>query len=157
MIFKSLHPHSKIWLYISSIPINNSYKDEISLLFKKFNDEWKSHGEKISGSLKFIGNNIVVIGANYLGGDMCGRSVDAQVRFVSLIDQELGLDLLNRNNLAFSILDKIKIFSFSEIENLIKEDKINRRTRFYNNYCSKNSDSLQLPFGDSPLGSRYFS
>ena len=46
MIFKSLHPHSKIWLYISSMPINNSYKEEISLLFKKFNDEWKSHGEK---------------------------------------------------------------------------------------------------------------
>ena len=38
---------------------------------------------------------------------MCGRSVDAQVRFVSQIDQELGLDLLNRNNLAFSILDEI--------------------------------------------------
>jgi len=157
MIFNSLHPNSKIWPYVSSISINNSNKEKISLLFKKFNDEWKSHGKKISGSVKFLGKNIVVIGANYLGGDMCGRSVDAQVRFVRQIDQELGTDFLNRNNLAFSISDTISIFSFSEIENLIKEDKINRRTRFYNNYCSKNSDSFQLPFGDSPLGSRYFS
>ena len=94
MIFNSLHPNSKIWLYISSISINNINQDKISLLFKEFNDEWKSHGEKISGALKFVGNNILIIGANYLGGDMCGRSVDAQVRFVSQIDQEFGIDLL---------------------------------------------------------------
>ena len=116
-----------------SIPINGSDKEEISLLFKKFNDEWKSHGEKISGSLKFIKDNIVIIGANYLGVDMCGRSVDAQVRFISKIDQELGKDLLNRNNLAFSISESINIFNFSEIENLIKSEKISRSTRFYNN------------------------
>ena len=157
MIFNSLHPNSRIWLYISSIPINNFNKENILLLFKEFNDEWKSHGEKISGSIKFIGNNIVIIGANYLGGDMCGRSVDAQVRFVRGIDQELGIDLLNRNNLAFTISDIIKIFSFSEIENLIKEEKINRSTSFYNKFCSRNSDFLQLPFGKSTLGSRYFS
>lgn len=157
MIFNSLHPNSKIWLYISSISINNINQEKISLLFKEFNDEWKSHGEKISGALKFIGNNILIIGANYLGGDMCGRSVDAQVRFVSQIDQEFGIDLLNRNNLAFSISEKICVFNFIEIENLIKEDKINRRTIFFNNYCSKNSDFLQLSFEDSPLGLRYFS
>ena len=88
---------------------------------------------------------------------MCGRSVDAQVRFVSQIDQEFGIDLLNRNNLAFSISEKICVFNFNEIENLIREEKINRKTIFFNNYCSKNSDFLQLSFEDSPLGLRYFS
>ena len=122
MIFSSLHPNSKIWLYTSSISINSSNKDEISSLFKEFNDGWKSHGEKISGSIMFVKDNILIIGANYLGVDMCGRSVDAQVRFVSKIDQELGKDLLNRNNLAFSISETISIFDFSEIENLVKEE-----------------------------------
>ena len=157
MIFNSLHPNSKIWLYTSSIPINGSNKEEISSLFEEFNDGWKSHGEKISGSIMFVKDNIVIIGANYLGVDMCGRSVDAQVRFISKIDQEFGKDLLNRNNLAFSISESISIFNFSEIENLIKSEKISRSTRFYNNLCSKNSDLLQIPFGDSPLASRYFS
>ena len=157
MIFNSLHPNSKIWLYTSSIPINGSDKEKISSLFNEFNDGWKSHGEKISGSIMFVKDNIVIIGANYLGVDMCGRSVDAQVRFVSKIDHEFGKDLLNRNNLAFSISETIRIFKFSEIENLIKEEKITSITSFYNNFCSKNSDLLQIPFGDSPLASRYFS
>ena len=157
MIFNSLHPNSKIWLYTSSIPINGSDKEKISSLFNEFNDGWKSHGEKISGSIMFVKDNIVIIGANYLGVDMCGRSVDAQVRFVRKIDHEFGKDLLNRNNLAFSISEKIRIFKFSEIENLIKEEKISSITSFYNNFCSKNSDLLQIPFGDSPLASRYFS
>ena len=157
MIFNSLHPNSKIWLYTSSIPINGSDKEKISSLFNEFNDGWKSHGEKISGSIMFVKDNIVIIGANYLGVDMCGRSVDAQVRFVSKIDHEFGKDLLNRNNLAFSISETIRIFKFSEIENLIKEEKIIRSTSFYNNFCSKNSDLLQIPFGESSIGSRYFS
>ena len=157
MIFSSLHPESKIWLYISSNPMDISIIDNISLLFNEFNDEWKSHGNKIRGSIKFIENNIVIIGADYLGENMCGRSVDAQVRFVRQIDQKFGLDLLNRNNLAFSISNTINIFNFSEIEALIKSKKINRNTTFYNNFCSKNSDLVQLPFINSPLGSRYFS
>ena len=116
MIFNSLHPNSKIWLYTSSIPINGSEKEEISSLFKEFNDGWKSHGEKIRGSIMFVEENIVIIGANYLGVDMCGRSVDAQVRFVRKIDHEFGKDLLNRNNVAFSISEKIRIFKYSEIK-----------------------------------------
>jgi len=157
MIFNSLHPESKIWLYISSINLGPTIKDKISFLFKDFNDDWKSHGKKINGSLKFIEDNIVIIGANYPGGDMCGRSVDSQVRFISKIDQEFGLDLLNRNNLAFSISDSVSIFKFNEVEELIRKNKINRNTNFYNNLCTTNSDIIQLPFGDTLLGSRYFS
>ena len=41
---------------------------------------------KNKGSLKFLKDNIVIIDANY-SGRMCGRSVDAQVRFVSQIDK----------------------------------------------------------------------
>ena len=63
---------------------------------------------KINGQLKFLNDNILIIGANYLGVDMCGRAVDAQVRFINQINERINLDLLNRNNLAFSKQKKLE-------------------------------------------------
>ena len=90
MIFNSLHPSSKIWLYTSSIPINGSNKEEISFLFEEFNNGWKSHGEKLNGVLKIAYDKLIVIGVKQQ--NLCGRSVDGLMRFVRELDENVQLD-----------------------------------------------------------------
>ena len=65
MIFQNLHPESKIWIYISSDKIDGIIQNNISSLFKEFVENWKSHGEAVNGQLKFIKDNLLVIGADY--------------------------------------------------------------------------------------------
>ena len=157
MIFQNLHPLSKIWLYISPVSIDSVTKKNISSLFKDFVDDWKSHGQPVNGQLKFIKDNLLVVGADYFPDGMCGRAVDAQVRFINQINEGFNLDLLNRTNLAFVQQDSIVVHNYNNLDPLIKKGSVNKSTVYCNTFITKNSDEIYLPFGESPFSTTFFS
>ena len=157
MIFQNLHPQSKIWLYISPVSIDSVTKKNISSLFKDFVDNWKSHGQPVNGQLKFIRDNLLVVGADYFPNGMCGRAVDAQLRFINQINEGFNLDLLNRTNIAFVQQDSIVVYKYNNLSALIKKGSVNKSTVYCNTFCTKNSDEIYLPFGESPFSTTFFS
>ena len=157
MIFKNLHPQSRIWLYISKEKINDITKNNISSLFKDFHKDWKSHGQPVNGQLKFIKENLLVVGADYFPNGMCGRAVDAQVRFINKVNEEFNLDLLNRTNIAFLKENSTVVHNYNNLDAIIKKGLVNKSTVYCNNFSTKNSDEIYLPFGDSPLATPFFS
>ncbi len=157
MIFQNLHPQSRIWLYISKEKINDITKNNISLLFKDFHKDWKSHGQPVNGQLKFIKENLLVVGADYFPNGMCGRAVDAKVRFINKVNEEFNLDLLNRTNIAFVKENSIVVHNYNNLDAVIKKGLVNKSTVYCNNFSTKNSDEIYLPFGDSPLATPFFS
>ena len=157
MIFQHLHPQSKIWLYVSPDKIDDNTQNNISSLFKDFVEDWKSHGQSINGQLKFVKDNLLVLGADYFPNGMCGRAVDAQVRFVNQINEEFNLDLLNRSNIAFVKKDLIVVHNYNDLDALIKKESINKSTVYCNTFSTKNSDEIYLPFEKSPFAASFFS
>ena len=157
MIFNNISPNSKVWVYISSQKIDNNLLSSLNNRFKEFFTDWKSHGQLIEGYFKVINDYILVIGAGVNNGDMCGRAVDAQIRFVKELDQHLDLDLLNRNKIAFNVNNKLNHFEFKEIQSLIKEKKISHRTLWCNTFLNNNQEDIFIPFDQSPFASMYFS
>ena len=157
MIFQNLHPQSRIWLYISKEKINDITQNNISSLFKDFHKYWKSHGQPVNGQLKFIKENLLVVGADYFPNGMCGRAVDAQVRFINKVNEEFNLDLLNRTNIAFVKENSTVVHNYNNLDAVIKKGLVNKSTVYCNNFSTKNSDEIYLPFGDSPLATPFFS
>ena len=157
MIFQNLHPQSRIWLYISKEKINDITKNNISSLFKDFHKDWKSHGQPVNGQLKFIKENLLVVGADYFPNGMCGRAVDAKVRFINKVNEEFNLDLLNRTNIAFLKENSTVVHNYNNLDAIIKKGLVNKSTVYCNNFSTKNSDEIYLPFGDSPLATPFFS
>ena len=142
MIFQNLHPQSKIWLYISPISIDSLTKKYIFSLFKDFVDNWKSHGQTVNGQLKFIKDNLLVVGADYFPDGMCGRAVDEQVRFINQINEGFNLDLLNRTNIAFVKESSIVVHNYNNLDAVIKEGLVNKSTVYCNNFSTTNSDEI---------------
>ena len=157
MIFQNLHPQSRIWLYISKEKINDITQNNISSLFKDFHKDWKSHGQPVNGQLKFIKENLLVVGADYFPNGMCGRAVDAKVRFINKVNEEFNLDLLNRTNIAFLKENSTVVHNYNNLDAIIKKGLVNKSTVYCNNFSTKNSDEIYLPFGDSPLATPFFS
>lgn len=157
MIFDNLHPQAKIWLYLSPTKIDNDIQNNISSLFKDFVDNWKSHGLSVNGQLSFIKDNLLIVGADYFPNGMCGRAVDAQVRFVNNINEQFNLDLLNRTNIAFLKEDSIMVYNYSNLDALVMNGSVNENTIYCNTLSDKNSDEIYLPFGESPFASSFFS
>ena len=87
---------------------------------------------------------------------MCGRSVDAHLRWINEINNDLDLDFLNRNNVAFSLKGNITIYHFNELDKLVKNGTLNESTTYINSFITTNSEKIQLPFGESPFAEKYF-
>ena len=157
MIFQDFNSTSCVWVYLSNSSINEKKSAEILEKFNLFSKDWKSHGASVEGRLRIIDNHIVAIGANIPSDSICGRAVDAQVRFMKSLDNTMGYDFMGRNQLAFTQEKSLVIYDFRKIGSLIDENKIDEKTPWCNTFLKINEDDLFLPFGYSPFAFSFFS
>ena len=94
MIFNNLPSDAHVWAYLASEALSKRLKNNIHADFISFSNQWESHNEKVQGELLFIGNNLLLIGCNTCNGSMCGRAIDAQVRFVKQLDLQYNYTFL---------------------------------------------------------------
>ena len=126
-------------------------------MFKDFHKDWKSNGQPVNGQLKVIKENLLDVVVDYFPNGMCGRAVDAKVRFINKVNEEFNLDLLNRTNIAFVKENSTVVHNYNNFDAVIKKGLVNKSTVYCNNFSTKNSDEIYLPFGDSPLATHFFS
>jgi hypothetical protein len=157
MIFNDLSSNSKVWIYISNQPIIGSVLSEIKIKFNNFLIQWKSHGENVNGQFQVIDKYIFTIAADVVSQNLCGRAVDAQVRFVKELSEEFQFGFLNRNNMAYLSKDGLKGFDFRQLEELVNNNSISEDTMWCNTFVKENKDNVYLPFKESPFASLYFS
>ena len=147
MIFNQFSPESRVWLFIANQKVSSSQIKLLHTRFSNFCETWKSHGTSLHGEIKFIYDQLIAFGVNQ--ENLCGRSVDALVRFVR--ESEDDLDLLNRNRMGYLKNDVFNPFLFHEIKNLKINSSISSTTMITNNFIEKNGEDLFIPFSQSPF------
>tara|TARA_Y100001978_G_C23694457_1_gene436693 strand:- start:1233 stop:1682 length:450 start_codon:yes stop_codon:yes gene_type:complete len=147
MIFNQFSPESRVWLFIANQKVSSSQIKLLHTRFSNFCETWKSHGTSLHGEIKFIYDQLIAFGVNQ--ENLCGRSVDALVRFVR--ESEDDLDLLNRNRMGYLKNNVLNPFLFHEIKNLKINSSISSTTMITNNFIEKNGEDLFIPLGQSPF------
>ena len=149
MIFNHFSSDSRVWLFIANQKLSPSQSELLHCQFSNFCENWKSHGTLLQGEIKCIHDQLIVFGANQQ--NLCGRSVDALVRFVRETENSLGLDLLNRNRMVYLKNDVFNPFLFREIKNLKINGSISSTAMITNNFIEKNGEDLFIPLDQSPF------
>lgn len=125
---------SKVWVYISDNRISELQKNIINTFTAEFLSSWKSHGELVQGSVSVVDDYFLLICANVSDGNMCGRAVDANVRFVKELQDLTGLSLLNRLTVAYrNSENQIMISSYGELKTLIDNNDFASIKSVFNN------------------------
>lgn len=157
MIFKNFLSDARVWVYFASDFITEVVQNNISTDFISFSNQWESHNEKIQAELLFVDNNILLIGANSCVGGMCGRAIDAQVRFVEQLDLQYNLDFLNRNKIAYRKNNQLIVIPYSKLKEAINSKEIIDQTMVCNSLLQYNKDPIYEPISQSAFGELYFS
>jgi Leucine-rich repeat (LRR) protein len=125
---------SKVWVYISDNRISELQKNIINTFTAEFLSSWKSHGELVQGSVSVVDDYFLLICANVSDGNLCGRAVDANVRFVKELQDHTGLSLLNRLTVAYRNSENhIMISSYGELKTLIDNNDVASIKSVFNN------------------------
>jgi len=113
--FLSREDNDRVFVFQSSNQISSQ---NILYIKNRLNNDffhrWFSHNEKIMGECILLYNHFLIVSAccNHISG--C--SIDSLVHEIKLLESELSINLFNRKQIAFNIVDTQSCFS--ELANL---------------------------------------
>ena len=143
---------SRVWIYQSGREL---YEDEVKQLHEilnKFAAEWTAHNHQLKSKAEIRYNRFLILIVDESQAGASGCSIDKSVNFIKRLEQEFGINLLDRFNLAFREGEKVLSAPRDEFEDLLRSGKINSNTIVYNNLV-QNLEQLEtkweVPFKDS--------
>ena len=143
---------SRVWIYQSDREL---YEDEVKQLLEilnKFAAEWTAHNHQLKAKAEIRYNRFLILIVDESQAGASGCSIDKSVNFIKRLEQEFGINLLDRFNLAFREGEKVLSAPRDEFEDLLRSGKINSNTIVYNNLV-QNLEQLEtkweVPFKDS--------
>ncbi len=156
--FDRLPPRARVWIYQANRPLA---EDEIMPLLPRlaaFAEEWTSHGRQLAASAQFLHRQFLVIGLDEEVAGASGCSIDASVRFVRELEQQLGVVLLEKSRMAFLAEGELRLLTRRELREAIAAGEITASTPYFNNTLATKSELDQAwpaPAGQTWLAS-YF-
>ena len=149
---KDLSSFTKVWIYQCDKFFSPEQVNTFNELALTFKENWMSHGNPVNGTIELFHDRFIVLFVDEKEEQSCGRAVDASVRFMKELEQELGVKLLDRMLVAYRDANKIKSCSLSEFEKLIEQGKVNANTIVFNNTIhsiSEFENSWEVPISKS--------
>lgn len=143
---------SRVWIYQSDRELYDEEVKQLHEILNKFASEWTAHNHQLKAKAEIRYNRflILIVDENQAGASGC--SIDKSVNFIKRLEQEFGISLLDRFNLAYREGEKVLSAPRDEFEDLLRSGKINSNTIVYNNLV-QNLEQLEtkweVPFKDS--------
>ncbi len=147
-----INPKSKVWIYQANRLFNNTECNYINTLLTNFTQNWQAHGASLSSGFEIRYNLFLILWVNEDLAGASGCSIDASVRVIKQIEQEFGVDLFNRFNMAYKENDTIKTTDRANFEKLLTSKTINPQTIVFNNLVNTYNDlqnNWEIPFVNS--------
>src|SRR6202012_3823923 len=106
---------------------------QVKVLLNGFTTAWTAHNNqlKAKGEIRYNRFIILVVDESQAGASSC--SIDKSVRFVKQLEDQFGINLLDRFNLAYKEGSEVLSAPRHEFEEKIKQGAINIETTVYNN------------------------
>ncbi|TGE14926.1 hypothetical protein [Hymenobacter elongatus] len=136
--FSQLPPTARIWIYQANRPFTNA---EVALTepeLQRFAAEWTSHGRNLEASAAILHQQFLVIGLNEAVADASGCSIDASVRFVRLVEEKLGVELLEKSQLAFLVAGQVQLVDRRQLRQAVAEGQLTAETPYFDTTVAEN-------------------
>ncbi|MEI7588421.1 MAG: hypothetical protein WCJ68_02920 [Chitinophagia bacterium] len=155
---KDFHPLSKVWIYQSNRLFTMGELFQVEELLEQFTDQWKSHGAPVKGFGTIIYGQFVVLMADESQTGVGGCSTDSSVHVIKSIEKLTGVQMFNRELLAFFVKDRVQTIPLAQVGYALENGLLQKETLYFNNLVSNKAamekDWLQ-PIEQSWLAKKY--
>ena len=124
---------SRVWMYQSSRLFSLEEALQVEEMLEQFVAGWKSHGTPVKGFATLFYGQFLVLMADETATGVSGCSTDSSVRLVKEIEEQFGVSLFNRQQLAFVVKDKIEMLPLSQVQHAINNGFLQANTPYFNN------------------------
>lgn len=157
--FDQISADARLWVYTSSRALSRAEAEQVENTLKEFISHWETHGKPLRASAQVVESQFVLLAVEEDFQQPSGCSIDASVKVLADLEQELNINLLEQGKVAFRHEDRIKVCRFPELKSVITAQELQAGSSVFNTLARQKADwesQKEQPAGQTWL-SRYFS
>ena len=131
--FNKLAPESRMWIYQANRVLTNEEAELVSTKLKAFCDQWLAHGHPLKTSFKIEYNLFLILAVDENVSGASGCSIDGSVRMLKEFQTQLGIDFLDRSNIAFLVDNTLVLHKLADLKRLFNEGILTGKSASFNN------------------------
>ncbi|MEO7214714.1 ABC transporter ATPase [Mucilaginibacter sp.] len=144
--------HSRVWVYQSDRKLTDGEALQIQVQLDNFTTGWTAHNNQLKAKAEIRYSRFLILIVDESQAGASGCSIDKSVNFMKQLEQQFGLSLFDRFNLAYRDGEEVLSVPRQQFEELLKQGTITTETIVFNN-LAQNVTELQtkweVPFKDS--------
>lgn len=133
---KNMPQDARVWVYQSNRLLSDAETNEIRKAGETFVASWSAHGAALKAGFEVLYNRFIVIAVDEKQALASGCSIDKSVHFIKSLEQQMGLNLFDRMQVAYRKGNEIAACSLDEFEKLAASKAVNADTIVFNNMVS---------------------
>jgi hypothetical protein len=156
--FDKLPDQARVWVYQANRPLTTGDVKTIEGALQPALNQWAAHGQPLLASMQVIDNRFVIVGVDEGYNLPSGCSIDASMRSLREIGQQLNVDFFDRSA-AIRLADgTVSTFALPMLKAAVAEGVITPKSTILNTLVATKSEFLtgwHIQASDSWL-KRYF-
>ena len=151
-------PNSKVWIYQCSRMFGIIEAIKIEETLENFVADWKSHGAPVKGFATALYGQFIILMADESFTTVGGCSTDSSVHVIKEIEKMTGVQMFNRELLAFWVKDKVQTIPMAQVAYALENGMLQKYTLYFNNLVANKAEmetKWMQPISESWLGKKY--
>lgn len=132
-VFQSMPPQTRIWIYQGNKPIPQEALPIVKDVLSRFAESWTSHNNRLNAYADVLLDRFVMLAADETRTGIGGCSIDASVRFMRQLGEQLRIDFLDRQTFAWLDDGQVRTATQEEFETLYQQGEIDDETLVFDN------------------------
>jgi hypothetical protein len=152
--FDSLPDTSRVWIFQANRPFSPKELTRLEEALRRFTADWAAHGSPLKTSFVVKYDQFVILAADETHESPSGCSIDSSVHVLKSLEQELDVQLFDRNLIAFKTSDGIELIPLHELKRKFQDGILKEGTLTFNNVLTTKSalgSEWIVPAGDTWL------
>lgn len=141
--FESLPPSSRVWIFQSHRPMTPQESEVVESQLRQFTEKWAAHGSPLKTSFTLKFNQFIVLAADESHHAASGCSIDSSVRVLRELEQSLGVQLFNRNLIAFKTGEHVSLVPLQDLKQKFTDGILNADSLTFNNLVATKAEFEQ--------------
>jgi hypothetical protein len=144
--------NSRVWIYQSDKQLNDADVIKLQIMLDNFTTGWTAHNNQLKAKAEIRYNRFIVLIVDESQAGATGCSIDKSVHFMKQVEQEFGVNLFDRFNLAYRNGEEVLSVPRHTFEDLIVNKAIDTNTIVFNNMVQNLTElenKWEVPFKDS--------
>ncbi len=139
--FEKMPDNARLWIYQADRDLSELDSNKIKEKLEPFLESWAAHGQELITAYTLKYNRFLMIAVDQESIPPSGCSIDASVRVIQDVQNQLNLDFFNRMDICFkNERGEVESLKMNDFRKMLKEINHPEKLLVFNNLIQSKSE-----------------